>query len=165
MLIGAEAKKEKLISLRAEYAALFTHFHFFQGLRFAVLAATLPILGALFNYYRIEIPFSQVKLLIAGEIAKTEPIPAAMIAAVGLGVFFAVRSIEHGIGLQTRAIVDRGVAIEAQIGISSGVFRALQKRVDLHPLHRVTGIITWGYRIGICISAFLAVLALLAAFK
>jgi hypothetical protein len=160
-----EEEKEKLISLRVEYAALFTHHHFFQGLRFAVLAATLPILGTLFNYYRIEIPFSQFKLLIAGEIAKTEPVPAVMIAAVGLGVFFAVRSIEHGIGLQTRAIVDRGTAIELQLGIVSGAFSALRQRVNLPTSHRITGIIRWGYRIGIGVSSFLFVLGLWTAFK
>ena len=160
-----EEEKERLLALRAEYAALFTHIHFFQGLRFAVLAATLPILGALFNYYRIELPFSQVKLFLAGEIAKTEPVPAVMIAAVGLGVFFAVRSIEHGIGLQTRAIVDRGATIELRLGIESGVFTALQQRVNLKPLHRITGIITWGYWSGIAVSAFLLVLGLWAAFK
>jgi hypothetical protein len=158
-----EEQKEKLVSLRAEYAALFTHFHFFQGLRFATLAATLPILGALFNYYRIELPFSQLKLLGQGEMVKIEPGPAIAIAAVGLGVLFAVRSLEFGISLQTRAIVDRGSLIEVQLAIHSGVFTALQKRVNLRPLHRVTGIIRLGYQIGICASIILISVGIWAA--
>ncbi len=52
----SESEKERLLNLRAEYAALFTHFHFLQGLRFAVLGASLPVLAGLYNYYRIAFP-------------------------------------------------------------------------------------------------------------
>jgi len=160
-----EEQKERLVSLRAEYAVLFSHLHFLQGLRFAVLAATLPILGALFNYYRAAISVSQFKLLRKGEIVNVDPTSALIIATVALGVLFAVRSLELGVGIQTRAIVDRGSAIEEEFKIAQGIFTALKRRVDLPPLHRITGIITWGYRIGIGIALFLIAVGLWAAAK
>ncbi len=162
MLIGAEAKKEKLISLRAEYAALFTHFHFFQGLRFAVLAATLPILGALFNYYRIALPFSQFRSLQQGIVANVDPAAATISAIAGLGVLFASRAIERGISLHTRAITDRGSQIEKELTIPSGVFNTLQRRLNSPLPHRISGIIVLGYAIGNTISLVLIIVALWA---
>jgi hypothetical protein len=160
-----EEEKERLVALRAEYVAMFTHLHFMQGLRFAVLAATLPILGALFNYYRASLSFSQFKLLREGELVNIDSASAMIIAAVGLGVLFAVRSIELGIELQTRTIVNRGAAIEILLNITPGVFTALQRRVNLPPFHRITGIIKWGYRGGIFISLVLIVVGIWASTK
>ena len=157
-----EEHRERLVSLRAEYAALFTHFHFMQGLRFAVLAATLPILGALFNYYRLALPFSQFRSLQQGIVANVDPAAAAIAAIAGLGALFASRAIERGINLHTRAITNRGSQIETELTIPSGVFHTLQRRLNSPLPHRISGIIVLGYTIGNAISIVLIVVALWA---
>jgi hypothetical protein len=166
MLEGVDADKERLNSLRTEYAALFTHFHFFQVLRFGVLAATLPFVGVLFSYYRTALPFSQIRLLLKGEIVKIDPDTAVIVALVSLGIFVAVRSIEKGIGLHTRAIVNRGSIIETALSIDSGVFTALYKRVTtVHPSKRISGIVGAGYLVGGIFSIVLVAIGIWAMYK
>jgi hypothetical protein len=160
-----EEQKEKIASLRAEYAALFTHLHFMQGLRFAVLAATLPILGALFNYYRFALPFSQLRAVRQGIMVNVDPAVAGIAAIIGLGTLFASRAIERGINIHMRIIVDRGSEIETELGIISGMFSALQRRLNSPLPHRISGIIILGYTIGNVFSVVLIAVALWAMSK
>ena len=54
-----EERKEQLATFRTEYSLLFPDLHFFQGLRFAVLGATLPLEAGLFTVYRTALPIVQ----------------------------------------------------------------------------------------------------------
>ncbi len=86
-------------------------------------------------------------------VGNTDPFAAIIMAAIGLGAFFALRSIELGIGLQTRTIVDRGSVIEVRLAITGGIFTALQGRLNSPISQRITYIIRVGYVLGIGASA------------
>ncbi len=150
-----EEQKEKFVSLRAEYAALFTHFHFFQGLRFAVLAAALSILGALFSSYRTALPFKEiVRLWHYGVALNIDPYTATIVSVFAVGVLIGLRSIERGIMLQTSAIIIRGSIIEVRLDIQEGIFESLKTRLgSIKIFHRISGIM----RIGIFVLGSMCV--------
>lgn len=154
-----EEQKEQLQSLRVEYIALFTHLHFVQGLRFAVLGATLPIMAGLFNYYHLVLPARIGRRALA---SASDPAIALLVASTALGLMVAAYSVEAGIRLQNRVIIFRGAEIESALGNPNGAFRALQRRIASSTATRLPGMIVIGYVFGGSASLVLIGKALLA---
>ncbi len=94
-----------------------------------------------------------------------DPTTAIVVAIVAIGVLYGGRSIERGIMIQTKNVVDRGTTIEATLQIKSGAFGKLQWRLDSSRTHRITGIIDVGYIIASIISSILMILGIWAAFR
>jgi len=115
-----EEHKERLASLRIEYALLFPHLHFLQGLRFAMLGVVLPLFGTLANYYRLAIHPVDPKMM-------ADPPSAIGMAMAGIGLLYGVYQVERAIMRQT------------------AVFAAAQAKMATSLLQRLSGTILYGY--------------------
>ncbi len=156
-----EERKEQLATFRAEYSLLFPDLHFFQGLRFAVLGATLPLEAGLFTVYRTALPIVQNRLFTSNPPA-LDP-PTAMLAGIlGALLLLGVYSVELGIRNQTAALIARGVELEEMLGIEHGAFTALKNRVRLWEILRISGIISTGFYFGLMWALYLVARAIWA---
>lgn len=144
-----EEYKERLRSLRAEYALLFPHLHFLQGLRFAMLGVMLPIFGTLINFYRLAIHP-------VGKDAFRDPMTGAGVSILALSILWGIYHIEIAIMRQTRTVIRRGSQIENTLGVIDGTLGAIQSRMATSILQRTSGRIIIGY----IVSAVLWMIAL-----
>lgn len=160
-----EDRKELLITLRTEYACLFTDLHFFQGLRFAILGATLPITAGLFTYYRAALPFVKRIVHTPYPIPRDDYLTAVVVAVIAVVLFLAVYSVEIGIRNQTAALIVRGSELEELLGIQRGSFTTLKNRIRVHIIFRISGIISIGFFLGLVASTYLVIRALSPVFK
>jgi hypothetical protein len=152
-----EEYKEQLISFRTEYSLLFPDLHFFQGLRFAVLGATLPLAAGLFTFYRSAFPFVKIKskTAVPSPAVSNEPYIALLVATLAVILFMAVYSVDLGIRNQTGALIMRGTTLEEALGSKNGAFTTLQNRTHLPIIFRISGIITIGFYFGLALSLYL----------
>jgi hypothetical protein len=155
-----DERKELLITFRAEYGYLFSDLHFFQGLRFAVLGATLPIAAGLFTYYRAALPFVKHVVHMPHPIQHNDYFTAVMAAAIEIILFLAVYSVEVGVRNQTAALIARGAELEEALGVQRGAFTALKNRVRLPIIFRISGIISFGFGLGLILALILLIRAL-----
>ncbi len=154
-----EEHKEQLATFRTEYGLLFPDLHFFQGLRFAVLGAALPIAAGLFNVYRTALPIIQNRLFTPHP-APEDPVAGFLAAGLGMLLVLGIYSTDLGIRNQTTALILRGAELEAILDIERGAFTALKNRVRLPMIFRISGIITIGFYFGLIYSLFLTLRAM-----
>jgi hypothetical protein len=144
-----DEQKEQLVSLRVEYGPLLPHLHFLQGLRFALLGASLPIFAGLLTFYLTILPLSSGPFWRLQH--KDNSLVALIVVFLGMWLVHALRIVERDILRQTMATIRRGIQLEVLLGLTGGVFAALQQSASIPPLQRTSGMIRLGYFLGLAL--------------
>ena len=121
---------EKMQSYRVEYQLVMRWFLFVQGTRLLILLGTLSVHALLFRgLYGIIITFQE------GTAPTLQRVLLFILPMVALAmthmIYLLLNLIEDGI----RHIVERGIAIEAYLGIVDGVFHRALTKHDTDAIH------------------------------